>query len=190
MTRKRILYMRVITGSARGTKIETLSGMDVRPTADRVKEALFSILQFELEGRRVLDLFAGSGQLGIEALSRGAALAVFVDASRESVELVKRNLARTHLEKQARVITGDAIAFLNGKHEPFDIALLDPPYRKGLLAEALPLMERVMKPTGIIVCEHPEDEELPEKAGAFVRLRTYRYGKIRLTTYRIPTDAE
>ena len=80
--------MRVITGTARGTKIETLAGLDVRPTADRVKEALFSILQFELEGRRVLDLFAGSGQLGIEALSRGAAQAVFVDASRESVELV------------------------------------------------------------------------------------------------------
>lgn len=179
--------MRVITGIARGTKIETLAGTDVRPTADRVKEALFSILQFELEGRRVLDLFAGSGQLGIEALSRGAAQAVFVDASRESVELVKRNLARTHLEKQARVVSGDAIAFLAGKAEPFDIALLDPPYRKGLLEQALAQMPRVMKPTGIIVCEHPEDETLPETIGAFVRLRTYRYGKIRLTTYRVPT---
>ena len=181
--------MRVITGTARGTKIETLAGLDVRPTADRVKEALFSILQFELEGRRVLDLFAGSGQLGIEALSRGAAQAVFVDASRESVELVKRNLARTHLEKQARVVSGDAIAFLSGKSEPFDIALLDPPYRKGLLEQALALIPCAMKPTGINVCEHPEDETLPDTVGDFAQLRTYRYGKIRLTTYRIPADA-
>ena len=178
--------MRVITGIARGMKIETLSGNDVRPTTDKVNEALFSILQFDIEGRRVLDLFAGSGQLGIEALSRGAAQAVFVDASRESVELVKRNLQHTKLDKQARVVSSDAIAFLQGKHEPFDIALLDPPYRKDLIEQALPLMARVMKPTGLIVCEHPTDEPLPDEAGPFRRLRDYRYGRIVLTLYRIP----
>ena len=178
--------MRVITGTARGMRLDTLPGDAVRPTADKVKEALFSILQFELEGRRVLDLFAGCGQLGIEALSRGAGQAVFVDASRNSVEVVRRNLQRTKLDKQARVVGSDASAFLKGIHEPFDIALLDPPYRKGLLEQALPLMERVMKPTGIVFCEHPEDVELPETAGAFVKLRSYRYGKIHLTSYRIP----
>ena len=179
--------MRVITGIARGMKLETLSGNDVRPTADRVKEAMFSILQFELEGRRVLDLFAGCGQLGIEALSRGAAQAVFVDASRASAEVVRRNLQHTHFDKQSRVVVSDAIAFLNGKHEPFDIALLDPPYRTGLLQQALAEIERVMKPTGIIVCERPEEDEVPDMVGAFVRCRDYRYGKIYLTTYRVPT---
>ena len=181
--------MRVITGIARGMKIETLKGNDVRPTAERVKEAMFSILQFELEGRRVLDLFAGCGQLGIEALSRGAAQAVFVDASRTSAEMVRRNLQHTHLDGKSRVVISDAQAFLSGKHEPFDIALLDPPYRQGLLQSVLPLVTKVMKPTGIIVCEHPEDDEVPEVIGDFVRLRQYRYGKIYLTTYRVPTEA-
>jgi 16S rRNA (guanine(966)-N(2))-methyltransferase RsmD len=182
--------MRVITGIARGMRLDTLPGDAVRPTADKVKEALFSILQFELEGRRMLDLFAGCGQLGIEALSRGAGQAVFVDASRNSAEIVRRNLQRTKLEKNARVVVSDSIAFLKGSHELFDIALLDPPYRKGLLEQALPLLERVMKPTGVIVCEHPEDVELPETAGTFVRTRSYRYGRIHLTLYRIPQTEE
>lgn len=178
--------MRVITGKARGVQLKTPDGMLTRPTADRVKEALFSVIQFDIPGARVLDLFGGTGQLGIEALSRGAAQAVFVDASRESVELVKRNLQHTKLDKQARVVSSDAIAFLQGKHEPFDIALLDPPYRKDLIEQALPLMARVMKPTGLIVCEHPTDEPLPDEAGPFRRLRDYRYGRIVLTLYRIP----
>lgn len=182
--------MRVITGTARGMRLETLPGDAVRPTADKVKEALFSILQFELEGRRVLDLFGGCGQLGIEALSRGAGEAVFVDASRKSAEIIRRNLQTTRLDKKARVVVSDAIAFLKGRTEPFDIALLDPPYRKGLLEQALPLLERVMKPTGIVVCEHPEDVVLPDTAGAFVKLRSYRYGRIHLTTYRIPRNEE
>lgn len=109
--------MRVITGTARGRVLKTLEGEDVRPTTDRVKEAIFSIIQFELEGRRVLDLFAGSGQLGIEALSRGAAYATFTDMSAESVDIVKKNLISTKLENNAEVIRTEAVTFLKGNRK-------------------------------------------------------------------------
>lgn len=175
--------MRVITGAARGRKLITLEGDDVRPTSDMVKEAMFSILHFQIEGRRVLDLFAGSGQLGIEALSRGAAQVVFVDASRDSVDIVKKNLNSTDLEKNAKVLNIDFLSFLKQKNDKFDIALLDPPYRKGLLQQALPLLVNIMNTGGTILCESPKEEELPEQVGDFVRGKSYRYGKIMLTVY-------
>ncbi len=174
--------MRVITGSARGRKLEQLSGDDVRPTTDRVKEAVFSIIQFDIEGRRFLDLFAGSGQMGIEALSRGAAEAVFVDNRRESVEIVKRNLASVKLPN-GRVVQSDSISFLNTNKGEYDFMFLDPPYGTGLLQAALAKAEAVMKKTGLIICEHPIGEKLPDKLGEFVRCRDYKYGKIGITTY-------
>lgn len=176
--------MRVITGTARGRKLVTLEGEDVRPTTDKVKEALFSIIQFELEGRKVLDLFAGSGQLGIEAISRGAKSAVFVDLSRKSVEVIKENLKNTGLEKNAIVLNTDSIAFSATRAENYDIAFLDPPYGTGLLQKALPLVADIMNEGGIIVCEAPYEEELPEKAGNFAKAKEYKYGKIKLVTYR------
>ena len=144
--------MRVITGSARGRRLFTLEGNDVRPTTDRVKEALFSIVQFELEGRRVLDLFAGSGQLGIEALSRGAKSAVFVDLSKKAADVVRRNLELTGLSKNASVICGDSLSFLKTHSPEFDIAFLAPPYSTGLLQEALELVPNVMSKSGCIIC--------------------------------------
>lgn len=176
--------MRIITGSARGRRLLTLEGEAVRPTTDRVKEALFSILQFQIEGRRVLDLFAGSGQLGLEALSRGAREAVFVDAGREPVSVVEKNIAATGLSENARVMHMDYAAFLLHRNDPFDVAFLDPPYRTGLLEKALPLTAAVMNRGGVIVCEHPMDEDAPETAGEFVKTRDYRYGKILLSVYR------
>lgn len=176
--------MRVITGSARGKRLTTLEGESVRPTPDRVKEALFSIIQFQVEGRRVLDLFAGSGQLGIEALSRGAEQAVFVDAAKSSVDVVLKNLETTGLTENAQVKHMDFASFLLQNREPFDVALLDPPYRTGLLQRALPMTAAAMNRGGTIICENPADEELPESAGDFVRVRSYRYGKIVLTLYR------
>ena len=167
--------MRIITGSARGRRLLTLEGEDVRPTTERVKEALFSILQFQIEGRRVLDLFAGSGQLGLEALSRGAREAVFVDAGKEPISIVEKNLANTGLGEHAKVLR---------RNDPFDIAFLDPPYRTGLLQKALPMTAAIMNKGGVIVCEHPVDEEVPDTAGDFERKRDYRYGKILLTVYR------
>lgn len=180
--------MRVITGSARGRRLNTLEGLDVRPTTDQVKEAMFSIIQFEVEGAMVLDLFAGSGQLGIEALSRGARFAVFVDQSRKAQEVIRENLQHTGLAKQSRVAAMDAIAFLQSTKETFDIALLDPPYRTDLIEKALPLLAEHMSPGGVILCETAKEETLPEEAGAFRKKKEYRYGKIKLTAYRVPAD--
>ena len=130
--------MRVITGSARGRRLITLEGNDVRPTTDIVKEALFSLIQFEIAGRKVLDLFGGCGQLAIEALSRGARDAVIVDSSVKSVEVIKKNLEATDFLKQAVVVHSDAEAFLSRRTERYDIALLDPPYSKGIIEKVLP----------------------------------------------------
>lgn len=182
--------MRIITGTHRGKKLVTLEGEAVRPTTDRVKESLFNILQFQLEGRRFLDLFAGSGQIGLEALSRGAALAVFVDASRESVKVVEKNLQSTGLGDRARVVNADFALYLRSCRERFDVAFLDPPYRAGLLEQALPLVAGVMNPGGVILCEHPKEEVLPERAGRFARHKSYRYGKIMLTAYRPVEEKE
>lgn len=176
--------MRVITGSARGRVLHTLEGDNVRPTIDRVKEAIFSIIQFEIEGRRVLDLFAGSGQLGIEALSRGAASAVFIDADKAAAAVVKSNLALTALEQNATVLQTDAFAFLQTSGLTFDITFLDPPYGTGLLQKAIPLVGNKTAAGGIIICEAPFAEALPEEAGALKLYRTYKYGKTAITVYR------
>lgn len=177
--------MRVITGSARGRKLVTVPGTEVvRPTADRVKEALFSAVQFEIEGALVLDLFAGSGQLGIEALSRGARGAVFIDISPKSVETIKQNLSATGLMKQARVALMDAVSFLRSTNERFDLAFLDPPYHSGLIPLALPLLGEKMQENGAILCETDREEELPEEAGPFRIARRYRYSKTMITLYR------
>ncbi len=176
--------MRVITGTARGKKLAALQGDQVRPTPDRVKEALYNIIQFEVEGRVFLDLFAGSGQIGIEALSRGAKLAVFVDASKESAAVVEQNLKATGFSDKAKVVLMDSMAFLMQKHQKFDIAFLDPPYRSGLLERALDPVAEGMNLGGSIICEHPKDEELPDSAGEFQKAKSYRYGRICLTIYR------
>lgn len=176
--------MRIVTGSARGKRLITREGESVRPTPERVKEALFSIIQFQIEGRRVLDLFAGSGQLGLEALSRGASAAVFVDASKESIAVVQKNIQNTGLSKGAEVHQADFAAYLMRKTAPFDLVFLDPPYRTGLLQKALSMVVPVMNPGGTIICENPSDEELPEVVGDFVKRRSYSYGKIVLSLYR------
>lgn len=176
--------MRVITGSARGRRLKMLEGLDVRPTTDKVKESLFSALQFDIEGRHVLDLFAGSGQLGIEALSRGAGDAVFVDRAKESVAVIRENLRITGLTHHARVIQTDSLSFLRTASQRFDIAFLDPPYGSGLLTQALALLPPVMSEYGLIACEHPAGETLPDAAGPFSQYRCYRSGKIAVTVYR------
>lgn len=177
--------MRVITGTARGRVLKTLEGEDVRPTTDRVKEAIFSIIQFELEGRRVLDLFAGSGQLGIEALSRGAAYATFTDMSAESVDIVKQNLLSTKLGGNAEVLRIEATAFLRGNKKKYDIIFMDPPYSKGILQSTLPYAVKNVNDGGVIICEHPYGEEMPQTVGNFSIYRDYKYGKIGITVYRI-----
>lgn len=176
--------MRVITGTARGRRLETLEGEDVRPTTDRIKEAVFSIIQFETEGRIFLDLFTGSGQMGIEALSRGAKQAYFADSAKKSIETVKRNLKATGLEANAKVVQTDFRSLLSMLPVKADIAFLDPPYRTGMLQEALTLTAPHMRETGVMIAENPLEEPLEKRYGDFVRDRQYRYGKIRITTFR------
>ena len=175
--------MRIITGRARGKRLATLEGEAVRPTSDRVKESLFNIIQFDLEGRKVLDLFAGSGQLGLEAVSRGAKAAVLVDSSKDAAAVSRQNVKACGFDT-VEVIQADYAAYLLRRDQRFDIAFLDPPYGTGTLQKALPLTAAVMHPGGTIVCEHPIAEELPETAGDFLRGRTYRYGKVGISLYR------
>lgn len=175
--------MRVITGKARGRKLQTLSGNDVRPTTDVVKEAVFSIIQFGIEGRVFLDAYAGSGQMGIEALSRGAKKAVFLDNSRQSCEVVRKNLEITGLAENAVVKNTDTLSYIVGTAEKFDIVFMDPPYRTGILIQTLEKIPRVMNKGGLIICEHPVEEKMPEETGDFVLKKEYRYGKITISLY-------
>lgn len=177
--------MRVITGSARGKRLITVPGNDlVRPTSEKVKESVFSSIQFDIEGRRILDLFAGSGQLGIEALSRGALKATFVDASDVSLSVVKQNLKGTDFESDAIIVKSDYKSFLAKTKEVFDIAFLDPPYSKGFLEEALPIVCEKMSDFGIIICEHPREEKLPLNVCDFSVYREYNFGKIAVSVYK------
>ena len=178
--------MRVITGKARGVALKTPDGMQTRPTADRVKEALFSIIQFEIPSAKVLDLFGGTGQLGIEALSRDAKSAVFVDERQDACNLIRENLRRTKLESQARVIRSDYLAFLKTCKEKFNIILLDPPYAEVFLENSLKMITEIdiLETGGIIVAERPLGKELPWNFSGYERSREYKYGRTLITIYR------
>lgn len=175
--------MRVITGSARGRKLKTLEGDSVRPTTDKVKESIFNIIQFDIEGRRILDMFCGCGQLGIEALSRGAASAVFVDISRASIAVTEENLTTTGFRNISKTVLANSLEYLDRTSEIFDIAFLDPPYHAGIMDDAIERVAPHMADGGIIVCETGEREVLPEEIEGFTSKR-YKYGKIALTVYR------
>ncbi len=178
--------MRVISGQARGRKLKELPGMDTRPTTDKVKEALFNIIQFDVEGRRVLDLFAGTGQLGIEALSRTAEFCVFVDQRKEAIDVIRDNLALCRYTDRAQVIQGDSLAFLASCRQKFDLIFLDPPYHTDLLEQSIQgiLAFDILHDNGIMVCETAADRIMPSVDPPYVWGRDYRYGKIRLTLCR------
>jgi len=178
--------MRVITGTARGIQLKTPDGMVTRPTTDRVKEAMFSIIHFEIPGAAVLDLFGGTGQLGIEALSRGAKSAVFVDAGEPACRLIRENLKRTKLDGQGRVIRSDYLDYLSRTKEQFDIILLDPPYAEVFLESAIKKITEIdiLRTGGIIVAERPLGKELPWEFPGYERSKDYKYGKTLLTIYR------
>ena len=183
--------MRVIAGEARGRRLEALPGTDVtRPTLDQVKEAMFSIVQFDLPGARVLDLFAGSGQLGIEALSRGASRCVFLDQNRDAAAVVMRNCKACGVFDRSRVSVGDAARWLSACHEQFDLVLLDPPFRQGTLEEILPAVDKVVAPGGIVLCESEEKLVLPAQVGDLTLRKQYRYGRVLLWRYTKPRPSE
>ena len=177
--------MRVITGSARGAKLRTLDGLATRPTSDRVKEAIFNIIQFDIEGRRVLDLFGGSGQLAIEALSRGAAYAVLVDQNPQAVSVIKENLKKTKLDQKASVFQSDYLRFLSATRERFDIIFLDPPYAENFIENALRKISEIdiLTEGGIIVCERSRERSLPATVGDLICSKDYCYGKTAVNLY-------
>ena len=183
--------MRVISGTARSVPLKSLDGLATRPTADRVKEAVFSIIQFEIEGRQVLDLFGGSGQMAIEALSRGAAQADIVDCSKQAAAVIRENLKRTKLEDRARVVVSDYMQFLNTTKNRYDLVFLDPPYAEKFLENALKRISEIdiLKSGGIIVCEKPLEKILDVDLPGFTRSRDYRYGKTVITVFRRNNEA-
>ncbi len=183
--------MRVITGVARGRRLVTVEGTElVRPTTDRVKEAIFSAIQFDIPGAVVLDLFAGSGQLGIEALSRGAAECHFVDNAAPSVKAVRQNIEHCGFGELSQVHSMPFSAFLKSARCEFDIALLDPPYERKIIQKALPILVPKMSERGVIVCEHERDCVLPREIGGFELARLLRHGSISLSIYRRPVAEE
>ena len=183
--------MRIITGSARGTKLRAPDGETTRPTAERVKEAVFSMIQFEIEGRRVLDLFGGSGQLALEALSRGAASAVICDNSAEAVRVIKEHAQKTHLFDRCVILNTDSMKYAAGRTtEQFDIVFIDPPYASGLQQKALETLAATGKiaPGGIVICESAEEADyLPD--GFRVRKRS-SYSRKYITVFERTVEEE
>lgn len=175
-----VLQLRVIAGRARGTRLVSREGLEVRPTLDRVKEAMFSMLTGRVAGRETLDLFAGSGALGIEALSRGASHCVFVDSSAQSAECIRKNLELTHLSACADVFRQDAVASLAGLNRKFGLILMDPPYGKGLTEQALEAIRRYdcLAEGGLILCELDAVDSF-DPCG-FIPVRDKRYGRVRV----------
>lgn len=179
--------MRVIAGKVGGLRLKTTKGLDLRPTLDRVKESIFNILAPQLEGSRVLDLFAGSGSLGIEALSRGAQEAVFVEKNPQAVQVIRENLSHTGLASAARVIKGEALQTLAGLGpDSFDLIFVDPPYQSGLALAALEWISEkgILNPGGTLVIETSNRETLPERVGDLVQKRRLTFGGTLVHLYK------
>ena len=183
--------LRIITGTAKGKKLKTLEGEATRPTSDRIKEAVFSAIQFDVENRRVLDLFAGSGQLGLEAMSRGAEYAMFVDASRDAMAVVKKNAEKTHFFTECGYLVSDYRSYLRkaAGRERFDIVFLDPPYRSDDLCDALVRLHegKTVKDTGFCVCETDREEYILGNEQVMSRyeiIKNNGYGRVRIMMLR------
>lgn len=180
--------MRIITGDFKGRRLEMPEGKDIRPTTEKVKEAIFSIIAGNVPGAVCVDLFAGTGNLGLEALSRGAEKCYFADNSRESLNLIKRNIAMCKAEEWSVVIPGDferVLTRLGERGEKIDIFFLDPPYREGLYEKCFELIREydLLAEEGIILAEHGEREPLPEEIEGYIVLKEKTYGSIAITIY-------
>ncbi len=176
--------MRVISGTARGMKLDAPEGLSTRPTADRVKEGIFSSIAFRVPGAKVLDLFAGSGQMGIESLSRGAVSCTFVDMDRKAVKTVESNLARCSMRDRSKVYNTTAESFLSRNREKFDIVFLDPPYNMEILQKLMPAVYDCLADDGIIIAESEAGWELARPVEGLEEFKRYRYGSIQVTKFR------
>ena len=184
--------MRIITGRARGVKLDTLTGENTRPTSERAKEAIFSMLQFDIEGREVLDLFAGSGQMGLEAASRGAASATLVEKSKDAAAVITRNIEKTKLQDTCRLLTSDVSDFIRAfkGRKRFDIVFIDPPYALRAVAPTLKSLfdADMLKETSIVVCESEEAdifEKMPEIRDRFEVMKNAKYGVAHITVLAV-----
>ena len=182
--------MRIITGKSRGVKLLTLEGTNTRPTSERAKEAVFSMLSFDIEGRDILDLYAGSGQMGLEALSRYAASATFVDNSKEAIDIINKNVIKTKLIDGAKVIKSDVNSFLVRARGQYDIVFIDPPYALRAVCPALRLLldKNLLKPSSIIVCESEEENVFdgdPDLSDKFEVIKRAKYGVAHVTLLKL-----
>ena len=182
--------MRIITGKARGIRLETLDGLETRPTSERTKEAIFSMLQFDIVGSEVLDLFAGSAQMGLEALSRGAKRVHLIDRGRGAFEIIKRNIQKTRLEEGAIAFCEDSISFLkrqNGEIK-FDIVFIDPPYSSTFIDDALTVLysKKLVKDTSYIICESDRFDILgAENIKRFETVKTMKHGVAHISVFKV-----
>lgn len=178
--------MRIITGEYRGRRLRTPFGKDVRPTSDKVKESIFNLLiPYITDDFVCLDLFAGTGNLGLEAISRGAKLCYFSDSSRDSIRLVKENIKICGAEERSVLLSGDFRANIGRIHDKVDIVFLDPPYKSEFYFAAIDAIKQagILNEGGIIVCEHDEKDEFPESYEGFTKIKEKRYGSIGVCIY-------
>ena len=176
--------MRVISGWARGKKLESIKSPHIRPTTDRVKEAIFNIIQFDILDSSFLDLFGGTGQIGIEALSRGAKNVIIVDNNRDSLNVIKNNISNLKSNSNLKVINDNANQFLDNTQLKFDIAFLDPPYSSEILTSVFPYMDKIMNPNSIVIVETNSENNLPKETKRFKLKKSYEYGRILISVYK------
>lgn len=183
------MTLRVISGKVRGLKLDTPKNQDVRPTTDRVKESLFNMINPYIRESNVLDLFAGTGSLGIECLSRGAKNCVFVDKSRESINIVKSNVKKARVENESTILNidfKDAVKRLSTQNQKFDVIFMDPPYYENMFIDCLKSIDELnlLHEDGIIVVEHDTKDQFEETIGRLVKTRDKKYGNTTMTFYK------
>lgn len=181
--------MRVTGGTGKGRRLRVPAGLRVRPTSDKVKQALFNILGEKVKDAMFLDLYAGAGGVGIEALSRGAGRVLFIDDSRDSLQAVRKNIEQTGFGERAQVVAMRAETFLKKTEERFDVVFLDPPYT----LEQEPLLElvsesEILKPGAVVVTEHFKKQKSPARSGSLALFREAQYGDTVLAFYKIEAD--
>lgn len=177
--------MRIIAGDYKGRRLYVPKDKLIRPTTDKVKEAIFSMLTHQIYDSTVLDLFAGTGNLGLEALSRGAAYCYFGDNAQASIALIKKNIEYCRAEERSLLIPGDFKKVLAQVRKPCDLIFLDPPYQRDMLIDVIPLIEEagILKEGGIIVAEHGKREELPDSIGEYQLIKRRKYGTVMVSMY-------
>lgn len=178
--------MRVVGGISKGRKLKALKGLNIRPTSDKVKESIFNILGDKIVDAVFLDLCAGTGGIGIEALSRGAKETVFVENNQKAVKLIKENLLLCNLENDSNVICDDAVGFLDDSDKSFDIIFFDPPYKSDLFEKAMAVFDRkeMLNNNGILIIEHNSKTVLQEDIKSLILLKKYKYGDTTLSFYK------